>query len=447
MSVFEMKQKLLFLGVFAAIAGTTSVSGQSADALINKLVEKGILNANEANELRKETDKDFNTAFAVKSGMPEWVSSLKFSGDLRLRYDGIYSDLPGLVDRHRGRFRLRYGVVATLTDDFEVGFRLASATSTGGNNGGDPGSTNETFGNNANRKPIGIDLAYVRWSPMETAAWTGSFSAGKFENPFGFSEMVFDTDYTPEGLSESFGYKINNDHDVKLNLAQLFLDELGSSSRDAYMLLGEARLNSSWTDTWEGTFGVGALSILNPRTLTSRDVPDVNRGNTRTPNGVLVNDYNVFIGDAAVTYNLESAPFYKGKFPIRLGGEYLYNFGAGDKNVAFAFGPTFGKSGKRGTWEFSAKYKELQADSIYEELIDYDYGAFYASNPPYDSPGGFPMFSGGTNVRGPVFRLSYSPFDFLTLSTMYAITELIDEVPPGSESDGSKVLFDAVFKF
>ncbi|MBA4150047.1 MAG: putative porin [Verrucomicrobia bacterium] len=440
-------RKLFFTCAMAILAGGTTAFGQSADALINKLLEKGILNVKEANELREETDKNFSAAYSEKSGMPEWVTALKFTGDLRLRYDGIYSDVPGLVDRHRARFRLRYGVVASLAEDFEVGFRLASTASTGGNSAGDPVSTNETFGNNANRKPIGIDLAFVRWSPIETPDWTGSFSVGKFENPFSFSEMLFDNDYTPEGLAQTLGYRINEDHQMRFSLGQFILDEIGTSSRDAYMFGAQTRLNSRWDEHWQSSLTFGALSILNPRTLTSAAVPDVNRGNTRTAAGVLVHDYNLLIADAAVTYTFDSAPFYKGKFPVRLGGEYIYNLGAPNKNVAFGFGPTFGKAGKRGTWEFSAKYKEMQADSVYEETVDSDYGAFYFRNPPYDSPGGFPTYSAGTNVRGPVFRFSYSPFDFLTLSTMYAITELIDEVPPGSPSDGSKFIFDAVFRF
>lgn len=64
-----------------------------------------------ANDLREEADKGFTQAYSVKSGMPEWVSTLRFNGDFRARYDGIYSEIPGVVDRHRARFRLRFGVL------------------------------------------------------------------------------------------------------------------------------------------------------------------------------------------------------------------------------------------------------------------------------------------------------------------------------------------------
>src|SRR6187455_343937 len=71
---------------------TSHLPAQSADALIDKLVDKGILSVKEANELREQADKNFNQAYSVKSGMPEWVSALKINGDLRGRYESFFSD-------------------------------------------------------------------------------------------------------------------------------------------------------------------------------------------------------------------------------------------------------------------------------------------------------------------------------------------------------------------
>src|SRR4051812_40331957 len=116
--------KTIIIGVIAAIASRGSIQAQSADALIDKLVDKGILTVKEANELREESDKGFNTAYSVKSGMLDWVTALKFNGDLRGRYEGFFGDNPAFVDRERFRYRLRFGAVATLKDDLEVGLRL-----------------------------------------------------------------------------------------------------------------------------------------------------------------------------------------------------------------------------------------------------------------------------------------------------------------------------------
>ena len=73
-------------GAVGLLAMAGQVSAQSSDALIDKLVSKGILTVKEGNELREESDKNFTSAFAVKTGMPDWVSGYKFSGDFRGRF-------------------------------------------------------------------------------------------------------------------------------------------------------------------------------------------------------------------------------------------------------------------------------------------------------------------------------------------------------------------------
>src|SRR4051812_22366672 len=106
-----------WLALAALAASACCAAAQSSDALIDKLVDKGILTVKEGNELREEADKNFTQAYSVKSGMPDWVSALKFNGDFRMRYEGFYSSdnfvSGGLtnrfVDRNRFRYRLRFG--------------------------------------------------------------------------------------------------------------------------------------------------------------------------------------------------------------------------------------------------------------------------------------------------------------------------------------------------
>ena len=109
-------QKTLRLAVLLAIAGSATLGArlqaQSSDALIDKLVEKGILNVNEANQLREETDKDFNKAYSSKSGMPEWVTALKINGDFRGRVEHFNAEDPLFTSRTRFRYRARIGITA-----------------------------------------------------------------------------------------------------------------------------------------------------------------------------------------------------------------------------------------------------------------------------------------------------------------------------------------------
>ncbi len=76
--------------VKAAVAAGLLLSGpmvqaQSSDALLNKLVEKGILTPKEATDLKQETEKGVATSVRHSIGLPDWVTGLKFGGDFRGR--------------------------------------------------------------------------------------------------------------------------------------------------------------------------------------------------------------------------------------------------------------------------------------------------------------------------------------------------------------------------
>jgi hypothetical protein len=395
--------------------------------------------------------------------IPEWVTSIKLNNDLRMRYDGIFAPDSEFVTRNRLRPRLRLGGIATLKDDWEIGFRLASSPSIGGDSGGDPLSTNATFENNGSRKPVGVDWAFARWTPIKSPDWTTSFSLGKLENPPNFTEDVFDVDYTPEGFAQQFAWTANANHTVSTYFGQYFLDEVAASGKDPFLLLEQLRLDSTWDRNISTSFGVAGLSIANPQSLTTTSVPDSNHGNTRTPlvstngatsGGTLVNDYQLLIADGSLTYNLDSFPLYKGPFPIKFFGEFIHNFGAPDNNIGFSLGPSFGRvsqTGKvqKGNWEVSYRYQELQGDMNYEELTASDNGTFYRSRPTGE-PGNYsfrPAFFSGLNLRGHAFRIAYAPFDSLVVDARVWLNEAIRVSAPGEDVEGVRALVDLVWKF
>src|SRR5262245_57401665 len=228
MKLNSLRLAAMAAGTVAAALYGVNVQAQSSDALLDKLVDKGILSVKEANDLRQEMDAGFRKSYQVKSGMPDWVTALKINGDFRARYeffgsqnnsdlgnDGIDNN-NAFVDRHRFRYRLRLGMVATIKDNFEVGLRLTSSEANAGF-GGDPISGNTTFQDNGSKKFVFIDLAYAKWSFINTKPLTESITVGKMENPFTFSDMVFDPDYSPEGAAYNLVYRLNDVHTFKLN--------------------------------------------------------------------------------------------------------------------------------------------------------------------------------------------------------------------------------------
>ncbi len=440
---------------FAAVAASAAVvalpgntaQAQSADALLNKLVDKGVLSVKEANELRDDMNAGFRKSYQIKSGMPDWVSSLKLNGDFRGRYEHFSSGNDAFVDRSRFRYRLRLGMVATIKDNFEVGLRLTSSEPTG-SFGGDPISGNSSFQDNGSKKFVYVDLAYGKWSFVNTKALTESITIGKIENPFVFSDMVFDGDYTPEGAGYNVTYRLNDAHTLKLNAGAFVLDELGSDSKDPWMYGAQVRWDAAWNKKIASSLGLAGLNMVNENSLTNGAVPAVNRGNARNAGtGALANNYNPLIADASLTYTFEDGVpmVYAAPFPIKFTGEYMNNLAASDRETAWALGVTFGKSGKKGLWEISYRYKDLGGDAWYEEFTDSDFGAYYGGTFPNSGSGA--GYGSGTNVRGHIVKASYTPFDALTLGITYFRTHLIDEVPAASKSDMTRLQVDALWKF
>ncbi|MGA3285335.1 MAG: putative porin [Verrucomicrobiota bacterium] len=453
----------LFAGAAAFMSIAPVTYAQSSDALINKLEQKGVLSAEEAKELREESRQDFNNnftnsfdrAFGKITGMPDWVTGYKLSGDFRGRFDDFTGDNPDFPDRIRLRYRLRVGLAVNMRDDLQVGFRVSSGDPAPGTGyGGNPNSNNSTFQDNFTKKFLYIDAAYGRWTPINDGTWMVATTIGKMDNPFPLSPMVFDPDLTPEGAALQAGYKFNDSQSLALIGAAFVLDEQKLSSQDPFMYGAQLLWNAKWAPKLESSLGVAVFDIVNGGMLTIDSVPTVNLGNTRvltvpltgglnaTTYGLAYN-YNPVIGDASVTYTLDSFPLYKGKFPIKLAAEFMENPGAPNNNEGYWGGVMFGKSGKKGTWDISYRYQYLEADAWYDQMVDDDNVAFY-SNPVNGGPGlstsgsGAPIplgVYGGTNIKGHLVKFDYSITDALTFSITCYVNDLINpalNVAPGS---------------
>jgi hypothetical protein len=447
--------------VAAGFAGllTPVLYAQTSDALLNKLVSKGILTTQEADELKKEQDAGFDKAYRSRTALPDWVTSLKFYGDVRGRVDGIWTDndAPPATgprvshDRWRLRYRLRVGAVATMKNNLELGFRITSGEPAASGFDGNPISANTTATDNGSKKFVYVDLAYGKWTPIQDDHWRISTTIGKMENPFTGSTMVFDDDYTPEGVALQTAYTFNENHTLKINSSFFWLQEIAQGAdapNDAFLLGAQARWDAKWAPRVDSVVGLGIFALTDEQSLTNFAVPNINVGNTRLANGALLHDYTPVAADAAITYTFDSGPAYRGKFPVRLAGAFIHNPGAPQENQAYEAGITFGKAGKNGTWEFSYRWKHQEGDSWYEEFTDSDFGAFYQIAHP--NSGASRGYRGGTGLEGSIFKLSYSPYDAMTLVVTYYMTELID--PPVAagrkvESDTGRLQVDAIWKF
>jgi hypothetical protein len=143
------------------------------------------------------------------------AGELEIKGDLRLRQESKTEEGPATKDNitsNRQRYRLRVGMNYKIDPKLSIKTQLASGT-------GEQTSTNQTLGNNSAQKQIWVDLAYLEFKPLDWVTLYG----GRMKNPLWqayASDIVWDTDYNPEGAAESFK--------VGLGSSRLFFNSLQS---------------------------------------------------------------------------------------------------------------------------------------------------------------------------------------------------------------------------
>jgi hypothetical protein len=422
-----------------AVLCPATAQGESADALIRKLVDKGILTTQEASELKAEDEA--SPAPPPKTHAPEWVKNINLGGDFRARYDGIYqSGRSSIPDRDRFRYRLRIGANYKLSDAFEIGFRLGSGevnnalTASGagilGALGGSPFSNNSTFNGDGSKKFLFVDLAYASWKPRPWA----QVEIGKMPNPFWMSDMLMDPDYTPEGSQERFRFEINEKQSIGASLGQYVIQENfgngGGNANDVYLLINQLEWSAQWTPRWSSRLGGGAMNFAHQQDISSELERFIGQNGTSATGPGSV-DFNPVIARGEVTYAFEEFPGYNGDFPLTLGAEYVNNPAADQDEAGYNLGVTLGSSRKKGNWQLSYNYKEIEASAVWHGINDDDFG-FGAK--------------GGTDVRGHQVIASYHLFNPLFLNLRYTRTEQINNAP-GVKTGQDRVFMDLLWNF
>ncbi|TCU76719.1 putative porin [Bradyrhizobium sp. R2.2-H] len=187
-------------------------------------------------EIRAEVmDRAHKEGWASPGALPEWISRIRWYGDVRIRQESDFFPTGNAVgyfpnfnaintgnpfdvsnisnpntypsynadqDRHRQRLRARIGLEAQLFDGFSSGIRIA----TGENSG--PVSFNQTMGGsggNFSKYAIWLDRAYIKYSPTNDM----TFSAGRFDNPFfTATDLVYHRDLGFDGFAAQGRYEV-----------------------------------------------------------------------------------------------------------------------------------------------------------------------------------------------------------------------------------------------
>lgn len=256
-----------------------------------------------------------------KSELPNWVKKMKFSSDLRLRYQ--WEDVKNGVERHRFRIRFRWGFSANLNENTSIGLRLATGS-------GEQVSTNQTLTDAFSGKNFWLDQGYIKYKIGKNF----SFSGGKISNPFLTTDLAWDGDINPEGFLLNF--KLPQDFQI---LAGYFPIKEYSSAKDIYMNGAELKFSK---DFLKLGFAYWQFSNFKGATQSSISPYYKTKGNT-LENDKYLNNFKV------LSFTTQIKPFKIGEQPFVLVAQYLKNNEDVENDKAFLYGFTFGKAGKKNT--------------------------------------------------------------------------------------------------
>ena len=443
--------KLLTLAAVTAgiCALPTTASAQSADALINKLVQKGILTEKEAKDIMADTIQT-NQVSSSKWKISDAIKSIQLYGDVRFRYEYRAADnAPGTGStkddyiRERFRYAVRVGIKGDLFDNFYYGLRVETSTN--------PRSPWVTFGDDTNPTPsaknsdgINIGQAYLGWRPADWFEMT----VGKMPNPLYITPMVWDSDINPEGAVEKIKYSVGN-VDLFANFGQFLYQDVNPDtavpSSDTFMLAWQ--LGASVRLAKDVNFKVAPVvynytGVGQNHGSALLDQPFVGQGLNGLNVGVLSNAATAVqfnqngINNLLVLEVPAEVNFKVAKYNARVFGDFGYNFQGDDRAraAAAAGGPTvlahpytgqnkayqagvafgnlglvYGQTSKKNTWEGRAYWQHIEQYALDVNLIDSDF------------------FEGRANLQGVYSAFAYSFTDSIIGTVRYGVADRINK--------------------
>lgn len=397
-------------------------------------------------------------------GADKWLKDLKFKGDLRLRYEAFQNTSGNTAetdDRNRFRYRLRFGWDKKFSDEMNAGFSLASgeAPTIAGTTAGsaavqsDPTSTNTSFDNDFDFKPIYIEKVFATYKPnwAKVGPVKGlNVTAGKFDNPFekGSSDILWDRDVKPEGIYEKVDLKMldttNFDLNSYLTSGQFVLDEDSSTANtgDASLFAYQLGLNSIlYTDLMErpidllsavsyytfgdyatgGNYTIGGISLARGNPVVPGSTSQLAAGEFRL--------WEIYNELAFYPYGLPVRPYFDWVSNIGNKAENYNVLGAGDSN-AWALGIKLGALNKKNDWEVGYAYKWIGANAV-PGFNDSDFG-----------------YAGHSGKRGSVVKAGYQLTDYLSLNgAAFFVNNLNTGTGGVRDEEQRRFQVDMVWKF
>lgn len=387
-------------------------------------------------ELPKEMQK------SEQSAGPEWAKRVRFGGDVRLRYQhDRYSESNAelvqpsnptqVMNTRTNADRFKYRV--RLSGEIDLGDNLQAAVRIGTGNDTNPLSTTLTMGDYANRDRVYVDLAYVKWKPLEQVTLIG----GRMPNPFFHTDLVWDPDLNPEGFVAQLRQSLGSDWSVYAT-AGAFPLQYSDLSRSGKWLYGY-QLGFERKEQ-KGISANIAAAYYDYRNVTGLMNEAYSTDNDWTSPQFQQKGNTLFNIDASGGFRTALASEFKelnvtGKLDIGywdpvhvvFTGDYVNNLGYKSADVAARTGNTDAKKYTKGYqigvavghpvleqfghWKLSLNYKYVGADAVLDAFTD----SFF--------------HLGGTNAKGWIFSGELGLTKKASLALRYMTSDEISGPP------------------
>lgn len=282
---------------------------------------------------------------ASGSARAQTAPAVRFNGDFRVRYEYTTAG-NGSLALGREVVRLRAGITYPLRDDITVRARLATGDPD------DPNSVDVTLSSFVNDLAVSVDLASVEMTRPRWAAF-----AGKFTNPFQYTELVWDGDVNPQGVA---GRVLLGD---KAKLAATitglyFIVDQQANNLSSDMGGGQLTVSTPAGTGWRVSGSVGYYDYR-IRSLTAANSGDT-RSNRLAPGGAAyLSDFDLLDVLVAVDYSGLGE-----RYPLRLVGDYVKNSGATDQNTGWGADAFLGRSQRKGDVRYRYGYGVTETDAV-----------------------------------------------------------------------------------
>lgn len=363
--------------------------------------------------------------------LPEWLNRFKFSGDIRLRYQGDYfakgntgeNSYPSPLkantfspltqgntintthDRQRLRIRARLGVNAKVNDQVDAVIKLATG------NDKDPVSTNDTLGNSFNKHGFLLDLAFLQYKPVSGLTLWG----GRMPSPWFSTDLVWDPDLNFDGVAATYAMQLSDSFGGFLTAGVFPLQEFEYSQRDSWLYGAQAGVEFKHGDDISAKVGVAYYHYENMKGKHSEslnqaingpfhaDLRQAQKGNTVFDQNMNFPTYYDDKGNLQLTnyvpalasnfkeLNVTAAVDFGFWDPIHFVfmGDYVKNLGfdldearkltgdnlVKDDSTGYQVGLAVGHQTVTKPWEWKSYlfYKKLGADAVYDGFTDSDF--------------------------------------------------------------------------